>query len=395
MYESWVRLLEYMPMFLPMAVFMGTLLTSYNLTKSSENIIVSSAGLSPYQSSRPFLIGAFLIGAFATMVINPYSVSLSTKNITTDHLQLIDNAIWLRESSDSGFITLNAKSIHKSGADLIFENATVYTQTPDFKLVNRIQSDQIRLSDSGLSATDATIWTQDGNTHQSDWHTPTLLTPQTVLDRYLQPDQISFWQLPKFISKMESIGAPVRGHMVQLWTLLFLPLTMIAMATLGIAFSQTKQRRNYSFGIKFSLGIITCFAVYFLINMFNYSRSIYIRYTVVIRSFNDLLNVYGKEDTEMLKMCFGQIIYLLSNDIYTLEEISKLCGNQEKNGQIIPLITVEELKYLEKFEAIFLIPRIMPFRTKLIPDYQIRWPFKETKSELELRKQNTLDIYNY
>ena len=94
------------------------------------------------------------------------------------------------------------------------------------------------------------------------------------------------------------------------------------------------------------------------INMFNYSRSIYIRYTVVIRSFNDLLNVYGKEDTEMLKMCFGQIIYLLSNDIYTLEEISKLCGNQEKNGQIIPLITVEELKYLEKFEAIFLIPRI-------------------------------------
>ncbi|MBR6597974.1 MAG: LptF/LptG family permease [Alphaproteobacteria bacterium] len=269
LYESWVRLLEYMPMFLPMAVFMGTLLTSYNLTKSSENIIVSSAGLSPYQSSRPFLIGAFLIGAFATMVINPYSVSLSTKNITTDHLQLIDNAIWLRESSDSGFITLNAKSIHKSGADLIFENATVYTQTPDFKLVNRIQSDQIRLSDSGLSATDATIWTQDGNTHQSDWHTPTLLTPQTVLDRYLQPDQISFWQLPKFISKMESIGAPVRGHMVQLWTLLFLPLTMIAMATLGIAFSQTKQRRNYSFGIKFSLGIITCFAVYFLINMFN------------------------------------------------------------------------------------------------------------------------------
>ena len=269
LYESWVRLLEYMPMFLPMAVFMGTLLTSYNLTKSSENIIVSSAGLSPYQSSRPFLIGAFLIGAFATMVINPYSVSLSTKNITTDHLQLIDNAIWLRESSDSGFITLNAKSIHKSGADLIFENATVYTQTPDFKLVNRIQSDQIRLSDSGLSATDATIWTQDGNTHQSDWYTPTLLTPQTVLDRYLQPDQISFWQLPKFISKMESIGAPVRGHMVQLWTLLFLPLTMIAMATLGIAFSQTKQRRNYSFGIKFSLGIITCFAVYFLINMFN------------------------------------------------------------------------------------------------------------------------------
>ena len=269
LYESWIRLLEYMPMFLPLAVFMGSLLTTYNLTKSSESVIVSSAGLSPYQSSRPFLIGAFLIGIFATTVINPYSVYLSTQNITTDHLQLIDNSIWLREASDDGFVTLNATAIHKSGDKLIFENATVYTQTPDFKLTNRIQSDSVQLSSTGLSADNATIWSQDGSTKKSDWHTPTLLTPQTVLDRYLQPDQISFWQLPKFISKMESIGAPVRGHMVQLWTLLFLPLTMIAMATLGIAFSQTKQRRNYSFGIKFSLGIITCFAVYFLINMFN------------------------------------------------------------------------------------------------------------------------------
>ena len=41
------------------------------------------------------------------------------------------------------------------------------------------------------------------------------------------------------------------------------------MATLGIAFSQTRQRRNFSFGLKFGIGIVTCFASYFAINMFN------------------------------------------------------------------------------------------------------------------------------
>ena len=269
LYESWIRLLEYVPMFLPLAVFMGTLLTSYNLTKSSESIIVSSAGLSPYQSARPFFVGAFLIGLFATTVINPYSVSISTQNITPEHLQLIDNHIWLRESSDQGYITMNARGIHKSGDILIFDEATIYTQDPQFKLLNRINADTVTLSDTGLSAHNATIWANDGTTKTTNWQTKTLLTPQTVLDRYLQPDQISFWQLPEFIERMESIGAPVRGHLVQLWTLLFLPLTMISMAALGVAFSQTKQRRNYSFGVKFSLGIITCFAVYFLINMFN------------------------------------------------------------------------------------------------------------------------------
>ena len=269
LYESWVRLLEYVPLFLPLAVFMGTLLASYNLTKSSESIIVSSAGQSPFQAARPFLIGAAIIGIIATTIINPYSVSISAKNITPDHLQLIDNQIWLRESSPAGFITMNADAMHKSGNILIFENATIFFQNPSFKLIERIDAKTMRLSDDGLNATAATIWDNDGNMKKSDWHMETLLNPQTVLDRYLQPDQISFWQLPKFIEKMSKIGAPVRGHLVQLWTLLFLPLTMIAMATLGVAFSQTKQRRNYSFGIKFSIGIITCFAMYFITNMFN------------------------------------------------------------------------------------------------------------------------------
>lgn len=267
--ESWTRLLEYVPLFLPLAVFMGTLLTSYNLTKSTENIIVASAGLSPYQMARPFLIGATLIGIIATTIINPYSVQRSAKNITSDHLVLIDDEIWLRESSQNGFITMNAKNMHKSGNILLFDNATIYIQDSTFKLTQRVEAKTITLSDSGLDASNATTWDKNGIPSHQNWHTDTLLTPRTVLDRYLQPDQISFWDLPEFIKKMREIGVPVRGHLVQFWTLLFLPLTMIAMATLGVAFSQTRQRRNYSFGVKFGIGIITCFAVYFMVNMFS------------------------------------------------------------------------------------------------------------------------------
>ena len=269
LFDSWIRLLEYIPMFLPMSVFMGTLLTSYNLTKSSEGIIISGAGMSPFQSTKPFFVGAFLIGLFATTVINPYSVSLSTKDISSDKLQLVDNKIWLRENTENQFITMHAQNIEKQDNALIFKNSTIYVQGDNFKLKMRIDADNVKLSENNLSAQNANIWYSDGKIKTSDWETNTLLTPQTVLDRYMQPDQISFWQLPRFIKKMQNIGVPVRPHLVQLWTLMFLPLTMIAMATLGVAFSQTKQRRNYSFGIKFSLGIIACFALYFLINLFN------------------------------------------------------------------------------------------------------------------------------
>lgn len=267
--ESWARLMEYVPLFLPLAVFMGTLLASYNLTKSTESIIVSSAGLSPYQAARPFLIGAAIIGIFATTLVNPYSVHINAENITADHLKLVDGAIWLREASTNGYITLRAGAMHKAGANLVFDNATIYVQDIKFKLTERVQSSAVNLSDAGLSADEAQIWDANGMMHTGQWNTTTLLTPQTVLDRYLKPDQISFWRLPDFIKKMQAIGVPMRGHLVQLWTLLFLPLTLVAMATLGVAFSQTRQRRNYSFGVKFASGIITCFALYFLVNMFN------------------------------------------------------------------------------------------------------------------------------
>lgn len=267
--DSWTRLIEYVPLFLPLAVFMGTLVAYYTLTRSSEGIIISGAGLSPYQIARPFLIGAFLIGIFATTIINPYAVELGSKNITDEKLKLVDDAIWLRESSDNGYITMVAKNMKKDGNELIFTNTTIYVQNSEFKLTNRIDTDKITLSDSGLATENANILETNGHTRTGAWQINTRITPQTVLDRYLQPDQISFWKLPEFITKMSSIGISVRGHLVQFWTLLFLPLTMISMATLGVAFSQTRQRRNHSFGLKFGLGILTCFILYFLLNIFS------------------------------------------------------------------------------------------------------------------------------
>ena len=127
--------------------------------------------------------------------------------------------------------------------------------------------------------------------------------------------------------------------------------------------------------------------------LINYSRSINIRFTVVIKSYIDLKNIYGQEKTEIIKSCFPTIIYLLSNDIYTLEEISKMCGNKENNKQILPLITIEELKVMPQFGAIILMPRIMPFKTKLLPDYKINWNLEEKDSKIPERKQNKIEIY--
>lgn len=53
-------------------------------------------------------------------------------------------------------------------------------------------------------------------------------------------------------------------------------------------------------------------------------RGLNIQIIAVVQNYKQLESVYGKEDSEILKLCFPNILYLLSKDIYSLEEISNL-----------------------------------------------------------------------
>ena len=123
----------------------------------------------------------------------------------------------------------------------------------------------------------------------------------------------------------------------------------------------------------------------------NSSRPLNIKFTLIIKSLIDLERQYGKENTEILKYTMGCIIYLLSTDIYTQEEISRLCGNKAPG---VPLITPEEIKLLNVFEAIVLMPRILPIKTKLLPDYQIPWELKDTIKEQPKRVNKDYKLFD-
>ena len=124
-------------------------------------------------------------------------------------------------------------------------------------------------------------------------------------------------------------------------------------------------------------------------NVIQNCRSLNIRFTVTIQSYEHLKYMY-KENVNILKYCFANIIYLLSEDIPTLEEISKYCG--ENNNK--PLVSVEELKSLDYFESVINMVRMMPIKTKLLPDYEINWGYDEQPIELPKRKEQEIKLYN-
>lgn len=91
-------------------------------------------------------------------------------------------------------------------------------------------------------------------------------------------------------------------------------------------------------------------------NIISLGSSFNINFIVFIKNFLSLNNLYGRENGEMLKIYFKNIIYLYSNDVETLEYISKLIGNDD---------SISSLRNLKDNEALFIIIRVLPFIVNL------------------------------
>ena len=132
------------------------------------------------------------------------------------------------------------------------------------------------------------------------------------------------------------------------------------------------------------------------------ARSRNIRFTFIIQNFAQLYQVYGKENGETIKGNCGNIIYLISSELASLEEISKLCGevkSKEKDKTAsTPLVTVSDLQRLPENTIIVLRIRSMPFKTKVVPDWKIqkegKWGKSYPKANYPERDRKPIELFD-
>ena len=127
------------------------------------------------------------------------------------------------------------------------------------------------------------------------------------------------------------------------------------------------------------------------------ARSRLIRFNFIIQNYAQLTQVYGKEEAETIKgNC--NIMYLISNELQALEEISKMCGevkSKEKDKTAsTPLVTVSDLQRLSQFEIITLRLRTMPFKTKLTPNYKMDWGKTYPKATYPARQKKEVQLFD-
>ncbi|NLL44316.1 MAG: type IV secretory system conjugative DNA transfer family protein [Mollicutes bacterium] len=128
------------------------------------------------------------------------------------------------------------------------------------------------------------------------------------------------------------------------------------------------------------------------------ARSRNIRFNFIIQNFAQLYQVYGKENGETIKGNCGNIIYLISSELSALEEISKMCGEvkskEKEKTASTPLVTVSDLQRLKEWETVILRTRMMPFKTKLTPNFKIYWGEKHPKATYPVREKQQVTLFD-
>jgi len=127
------------------------------------------------------------------------------------------------------------------------------------------------------------------------------------------------------------------------------------------------------------------------------ARSRKVRFVFIIQNYAQLTQVYGKENGETIKgNC--NTVYLISNELQALEEISKMCGEvkskKDDKTASTPLVTVSDLQRLSQFEIIVLRLRMMPYRTKFTPNFKLDWGHKYEKATHIAREKRSIELFD-
>ena len=96
-----------------------------------------------------------------------------------------------------------------------------------------------------------------------DYTYKTSINIERIKENFIEPDAISFWQLPETISFYEHAGFSARRHWMRYLSLWMSPFTLVGMLMIAAIFMLQNTQRGSGILIRVVLSIVVGFIVYF------------------------------------------------------------------------------------------------------------------------------------
>lgn len=260
---------------IPFVLMVAAMITFWVLSKNNEFVIIRSTGVSIFGFLKPLMLAAFLLGVADIALFNPIaakmyewhevlSYRMETRN--PNAMLFSSKGLWIREAvSDNQVLLIQARSLRQD------DDGTVWMR--DISITELDKNSQITKSYEAYFATleKDIIHLKDVKVIEggkpveslSDYAYKTSINLQRIKENFVEPEAISFWQLPDTISFYEKSGFSATQHIMRFLNLLVSPFLLVGMLMLAAVFMLQNTLRGSAVMWRVVLSIAAGFGFYF------------------------------------------------------------------------------------------------------------------------------------
>lgn len=268
---SCLRIPFIMQQLFPFVALFAAMATLISLNRRLELVVTRSIGVSAWQFLLPICLGAFLLGLFAVLAVNPVAAWSAAKAQTIIAGWRSDSGAltaeqsggrvpWLTQKTDEGTTTIGAKMVIDRGRVLI--DATFVRFNEDKTIRDWINVGTAKLENGYWQLGKGALYRSGGAPLAVEGlRIKTQLKPQFIEERLVDPTTVPFYKLPAKIKIARSFGYSANEFDMYLQSVLALPALLVTMtliaATVSLKFVRLGQSGMLIFG-----GIIAGFVLY-------------------------------------------------------------------------------------------------------------------------------------
>ena len=263
-------------MVFPFVMMIAAMVTFWRVSKSNEFVIIRAAGVSIWGFLTPVLFAVFVLGVLNITLVNPIAARLYEIYETLDYrfdtrnpnaVLFSDKGLWTREAVDEEtFQVMQAKSARQEGKDsLLLRNVTILEMDRQSQPKRTIEAFAAILHEGYFDLKDVRVYEAGKPTQTlNSMKYKSALTVDRIKENFVEPDAISFWNLPDTIRFYENAGFSAQKHLMRYYSLLISPFLLCAMVLVAALFALRANNRRG--GVMFLIvgGITTGFVVYFM-----------------------------------------------------------------------------------------------------------------------------------
>jgi len=236
---------------LPFIVLAGTMMAIIGLNRSSELVAMRAAGVSAWRFLAPAAIVGAALGVLVITTLNPLGAYLyrAFEAEKEDALAGLnanagESGVWIRQGNPEGQVVIHADGVDASGT--VLQGATFMffeVRGEALRFTRRMRAQTAELKPGFWQLTNLVEATPGGRPQQhAHLAIPTTLDATELINRFVTPATLSFWDLPGFIHEARAAGFAPTRYELKWQSLLAYPLLLAVMAGLGAAFSLQLQR---------------------------------------------------------------------------------------------------------------------------------------------------------